>query len=290
MPHDGSTPEQSESDQRMREQLVRLRELIEGASGKAHRSEHARFLEALLGRNICRKLDVYPLPADFLLTVVIPVYNERHTLANVVERVRSTGIPTQIVIVDDASTDGSWDVIEGWRGDADVEVLRHSENMGKGAALRTGFRQVRGDVVIIQDADLEYDPVDYWGLLAPIIHAQADAVFGSRLNGSRQRVLYFWHYVGNRLLTLLSNARTSLNLSDMETGYKAIRREMLERILPGLRENRFGIEPELTAKLARIPGIRIFETPVSYNGRTYAEGKKISWRDGLWALWCILRY
>ncbi len=290
MHHNGSSPERSEADNHLREQVLRLRESIEASSEKVQRSEHAKFLEALLGRHVCRKLDVYPLPEAFLLTVVIPVYNERRTLADVVQRVRATGIPTQIVIVDDASTDGSRELIESWRADADVEVLRHAENMGKGAALRTGFRRARGDVVIIQDADLEYDPMDYWGLLAPIICAQADVVFGSRLNGSRQRVLYFWHYVGNRLLTLLSNARTNLNLSDMETGYKAVRREVLEDILPRLRENRFGIEPELTAKLARLPGIRIFEIPISYNGRTYAEGKKISWRDGLWALWCILKY
>ncbi|GMQ80551.1 MAG: glycosyltransferase family 2 protein [Planctomycetia bacterium] len=247
-------------------------------------------LQHLLGPNLCRQLGIYRLPADFLLSVVVPVYNEVRTLPEVIRRVRSTGIPTQIIVVDDGSTDGSRQLVESWRDEPDVVVQIQPRNEGKGAALRAGFGRAQGNVVVIQDADLEYDPADYWSLIAPLVHDQADVVFGSRMKASRQRVLYFWHYVGNRFLTLLSNIRTNLNLTDMETGSKAFRRETLEQVLPHLREKRFGIEPELTVRMARVPGVRVFEMPISYHGRTYAEGKKISWRDGLRAIWCLLRY
>ena len=222
--------------------------------------------------------------------MVIPVYNEAGTIEEVVRRVRATGIPSEIILVDDGSTDGTRARLEGWRDQNDLVIELRPTNEGKGAALKAGFARARGDVVVVQDADLEYNPADYWKLLQPIVAGHADAVFGSRLQGSSQRVLYFWHYMGNCLLTLLSNIKTNLNLSDMETCYKMFRREVIEQIGPTLREKRFGIEPELTAKIAKIPGVRVFELPISYYGRTYNEGKKIGWRDGLWAVWCALRY
>jgi glycosyltransferase involved in cell wall biosynthesis len=247
-------------------------------------------LEQMLGENACRRLGIYALPPGFRLSVVIPVYNEVDTVAEVVARVRGSGVPCEIVLVDDASTDGTRALLESWQGQPDLKVLFHEQNQGKGAALMTGFRNISGDAVIIQDADLEYDPSEYRYLLQPIIQDGADAVFGSRFAGDNQRVLYFWHYVGNRLLTTLSNCFTNLNLSDMETCYKVFTRETIERIAPTLREKRFGIEPEITAKVASIQDVRIYERPISYSGRTYAEGKKITWRDGLRALWCIVRY
>jgi len=247
-------------------------------------------LEKLLGAAVCRRLGIYRLPAGFLLSVVIPVYNEVRTIDKVLERVRSCGIPCELVIVDDGSTDGTRDRLNAYAGDADVTLVLHPANRGKGAALRTGFMQAKGDVVIVQDADLEYDPADYARLLQPIIEGEADVVFGSRFIGGNHRVLYFWHSAGNKFLTLMSNIFTNLNLTDIETCYKMFRREIIQEIAPTLQEDRFGIEPELTAKLARISGVRIYERPISYSGRTYAQGKKIGWRDGFRALWCILKY
>jgi glycosyltransferase involved in cell wall biosynthesis len=204
--------------------------------------------------------------------------------------VRNCGVRCEIILVDDASTDGTKQLLASWRAADDLRILFHSHNQGKGAALKTGFQHATGDAVIIQDADLEYDPAEYRFLLQPIVEGQADAVFGSRFSGDSQRVLYFWHYVGNRVLTTLSNCFTNLNLTDMETCFKVFRREVIQQIAPQLCEKRFGIEPEITAKVASIAGIRIVERPISYRGRTYAEGKKITWRDGFRALWCILRY
>ncbi len=247
-------------------------------------------LEKLLGAAVCRRLGIYPLPEGFLLSVVIPVFNEVRTIDKVLERVRSCGIPCELVIVDDGSTDGTRERLNSYADDADVTLVLHPANRGKGAALRTGFMQAKGDVVIVQDADLEYDPADYARLLQPIIEGEADVVFGSRFIGDSHRVLYFWHSAGNKFLTLLSNIFTNLNLTDIETCYKMFRREIIQQIAPRLQEDRFGIEPELTAKLARIPGVRIYERPISYSGRTYAQGKKIGWRDGFRALWCILKY
>jgi glycosyltransferase involved in cell wall biosynthesis len=264
----------------------RLAELI-GADSSVDR---VALCEGLLGAAACRQLGIFRIPPGFRLSVVIPVYNEIATLAHLVERVRQCGLPTQIVLVDDGSKDGSRELLEQWRDEPGFTVILQPFNQGKGAALRAGFAAATGDVVAIQDADLEYNPSELPRLAQPIIEGQADVVFGSRFRGDNQRVLYFWHYVGNRVLTLLSNAFTNLNLSDMETCYKLFRRDVIQQLTPRLKENRFGIEPEITAKVAAIPHIRVHERPISYAGRTYAEGKKITWRDGFRALWCILRY
>jgi len=226
------------------------------------------------------------------LSIVIPVYNERSLLPVVLERVRTAGLPEgldrQIVIVDDCSTDGTRQWLEDFdRQGTDATVLFHPHNRGKGAALRTGFAAADGDIVVVQDADLEYDPREFSALLEPILAGRADVVFGTRFLGATHRVLYYWHSVGNWVLTTLSNMLSNVNLTDMECCYKMFRREVLSRIR--LEEDRFGFEPEVTAKVARM-GCRIYEVPVSYAGRTYAEGKKINWRDGFRALWCIAKY
>jgi glycosyltransferase involved in cell wall biosynthesis len=222
------------------------------------------------------------------LSVVIPVYNEAATIANLIDRVRAVPIPKEIIVVDDCSSDGTADVLRGLAAADDLTVMFHPVNRGKGAALRTGFQAARGDVVVVQDADLEYDPQEYPKLLAPIADGRADVVYGSRFSGGEtHRVLYFWHSIGNRVLTLLSNAFTNLNLSDMETCYKMFRREVIQSIQ--LEEDRFGFEPEVTAKIAK-RRCRVYEVGISYSGRTYEEGKKIGWRDGVRAIWCILKY
>jgi glycosyltransferase involved in cell wall biosynthesis len=223
------------------------------------------------------------------LSVVIPVYNEARTIADIIERVDHVAIDKEIIVVDDYSTDGTREALAAVSPHfPNLTVLHHERNMGKGRALRTGFAAARGDYVIVQDADLEYDPDDYGKLLGPLEKDKADAVFGSRfLSTQEHRVLYFWHSVGNKLLTLLSNMTTDLNLTDMETCYKVFRRELIQSIQ--LEEDRFGFEPEVTAKLAKV-GARIYEVGVAYHGRTYAEGKKIGMKDGFRALWCILKY
>ena len=222
------------------------------------------------------------------LSVLIPVYNEATTIEHVVDRVRQIPAATEIIAIDDASGDGSGDVLERLRAAGKVDQLvRHPVNRGKGAAIRSGIAHATGDVVVIQDADLEYDPLDLPTLLGPIKDGRADAVFGSRFQGGPHRVLYFWHAVGNSFLTLLSNMFTNLNLTDMETCYKVIRTDLLKR-LP-LKSNRFGFEVEITARLSQA-GARIWELPISYSGRTYAEGKKITWRDGFAAIFHVIHY
>jgi glycosyltransferase involved in cell wall biosynthesis len=228
-----------------------------------------------------------------LLTIVIPVYNEKETLATIVDRVWAVdltrwGVEKEVVVVDDCSQDGTIEAAEDLAAQGLIRLVRHSVNQGKGAALQSGFRSARGDIILIQDADLEYDPEEYPKLLRPILDGKADVVYGSRfMGGGPHRVLYFWHYLGNRFLTLLSNMFTNLNLTDMETCYKVFREEILRSIT--LKEKRFGFEPEITAKIARTE-CRIYEVGISYNGRTYSEGKKINWKDGVRALWCIVKY
>ncbi|GAM11410.1 undecaprenyl-phosphate mannosyltransferase [Geobacter sp. OR-1] len=224
-----------------------------------------------------------------MLSVIIPVYNERSTIAEIVRRVDEVPVEKELIIVDDCSTDGTADIIRGLAAKySSLNYVRHEVNKGKGAAIRTGIRHVQGDMFIIQDADLEYDPVEYPKLIKPILDGKADVVFGSRfVGGEEHRVLYFWHSLGNRFLTLLSNMFTNLNLTDMETCYKVFRTEIIKGI--SLEQDRFGFEPEVTAKVART-GCRIYEVGISYSGRTYAEGKKIGWKDGVKAIWCIVKY
>jgi glycosyltransferase involved in cell wall biosynthesis len=229
------------------------------------------------------------LPRDrVVVSVVVPAYNERATAEKLLRRVREVPLRTEIIVVDDGSTDGTRDILKQLEGEGLIDrLVFHEKNQGKGAALRTGFQHATGQVAVVQDADLEYDPDELPALLSPILEGRADAVYGSRFLGGPHRVLFFWHSVGNRFLTLLSNMLTDLNLTDMETCYKMIRTDLL-KTLP-LSSQRFGIEPELTARLAQ-SGARIYELPISYHGRSYAEGKKIGWKDGVSAIWAILRF
>lgn len=230
------------------------------------------------------------LPAGFRLSVLMPVYNERKTIREVINRVRAIELPLEIIVVDDGSTDGTREVLRGLAEEqmAQVKFVFHPQNRGKGAAVRTAIEHAQGTVCLIQDADLEYDPREYFQLLEPIVDGRADAVYGSRFaGGGAHRVHLFWHKLGNQLLTTFSNAMTNLNLTDMETCYKVVRTDLLKSL--ALRANRFELEPELTAKLAKARA-RIYEVPISYSGRDYAEGKKIGWRDGVQAVWCIFKY
>lgn len=226
------------------------------------------------------------------LSIVIPVYNEESSVRELVDAVQAVDLAElskEIIIVDDCSTDSTWSILSEINElHSNVFIFAHKKNQGKGAALRTGFEKVTGDFIIIQDADLEYDPSEYPLLLDPLMNDRADVVYGSRfLGGSAHRVVYYWHSVGNRFLTTLSNMFSNINLTDMETCYKAFRKEILEQVV--VRENRFGFEPEITAKVSKLH-CRIYEVGISYHGRTYEEGKKAGWRDGVHAIWCILKY
>ncbi len=258
--------------------------------GGESRNNAVELLEQLLTPAVCKRLGLYRIPDSFLLSVVIPIYNEVHTLRQLVERVREVPVPMELILVDDGSTDGTRDLLEEFHGQPRTTVLLHPQNRGKGAAIRTGFARANGDVVVIQDADLEYDPSEYPLLLLPIVEDEADVVYGSRFSSRSRRVPRYWHSTINRLITLLSNMKTNLKLTDVETCYKLIRRESLQKILPSLREEGFGIEIEMTAKLAKLRGIRFYERPIGYAPRSHEEGKKIGFRDGIRALWCIVKY
>jgi glycosyltransferase involved in cell wall biosynthesis len=253
----------------------------------------AAVLRELLGEAACRQIGIYQIPPGFKLSVVIPVYNEERWLAELVRRVQAVEIPKELILVNDFSNDGTPAILAQLEKQYDnVRVFHQPKNMGKGAALREGFKHCTGDVVIVQDADWEYDPAEYPKLVQPILDGRADVVIGSRFIGESHRVLYYWHSVANKWLTTLSNWFTNLNLTDMETCYKVFKREVIQGIT--LKSNRFGFEPEVTAKIARrrkgkAPW-RIYEVPISYSGRTYEEGKKIRLKDAFQALYCIVRY
>ena len=221
------------------------------------------------------------------LSIVIPIYNEQKTLETLIAKVNAVDYDKEIILVDDFSTDGTREILSVYENKENFKVLYHNRNQGKGAALRTGFSNVGGDIIIIQDADLEYNPSDYGTLLEPILDGRADVVYGSRFLGGPHRVLFFWHSIGNMVLTTLSNMLTNINLTDMETGYKVFTKEVNEK-LP-IKCDRFGFEPEFTAKVAKY-NFRIYEVPISYNGRDYSEGKKITWKDGVAAIWYILKF
>lgn len=266
-----------------------LQVLIERVSADPER--RVELLQKLLGEPACRQVGIYPIPAGFKLSVVIPVYNEERWLGELVRRVQAVPIPKELVLVNDCSTDGTPAILTQLEKTHDnLRVFHQPRNMGKGAALREGFKHCTGDLVIVQDADWEYDPAEYPKLIQPILDGRADVVIGSRFIGESHRVLYYWHSVANKMLTMLSNWFTNLNLTDMEVCYKVFRREVIEQLVPRLKEERFGIEPELAARLARMPGVRICERPIGYAARSYAEGKKIGWRDAISAIAAILYY
>jgi len=276
-----------------------MSDVVEEKSVQPYSAAWLEQLEKTLGKSACEHLGFYAIPDNLLLSVVVPVYNEQESLPLILEKIREVPISKEIILIDDCSEDGTRDLMqemERTQQDAEPDPQNcyvfayHDKNKGKGAALRTGFLRASGDIVIIQDADLEYNPQEYPRLLRPIVQGQADVVYGSRFLGDQaHRVLYYWHYLGNNFLTQLSNCFTNLNLTDMETCYKVFRKEVLQEVAPKLQQDRFGFEPEITARIAR-RRFRIFEMSISYSGRTYEQGKKIGWKDGFKALYCIVRY
>lgn len=246
-------------------------------------------MHALLGASVCRRLAIYPLPTNFCLSVIVPIFNESGTIRSVVERLRATGMPMQIILIDDGSVDGTSETIDQFREDQDVVVIHHATNQGKGAAIRTGVAAARGDVIVIQDADREYDPSDFRSLLQPILAGEADIAYGTRYGHCDRQLSPWWHQAVNNLITLLASVAIGIRLSDVETCYKMAPRKHFEAILDDLCESRFGIEIEVTARWVR-NGLKFTERPIRYRHRWYDEGKKIGWRDGVRALWCIVKY
>ncbi len=270
-----------------------LQPLLEQLSCEDQRAISPRrteLLYALLGEDICRHLGVYRLRPDFRLSVIIPIFNEASTVERVIDCVRKTGLPLDLVLVDDGSTDGTRDVLKQYEESADCTVIYHEKNCGKGAALKSGLAAASGDVIVIQDADMEYDPRDLRLLLQPIVEDVADVVYGSRFIHNDRPVSPLWHQGANQLITFFAMLASGYKFTDVETCYKMFRSELIEDIVPTLREKRFGIEIELTFKLVKKRGIRFYERPIRYTRRSYAQGKKIGWRDGVAALWCIFRY
>lgn len=283
-------PEDDSSSEILRDLVARVAEEIRAENVEGISSDRVELLERLIGRDACRRLGIYALPGDFVLSVVIPVYNEAKTLEKVIARVRETQLPLELICVDDGSNDGTREVLERLADEQDLKAVFHEKNQGKGAALRTGFLEATGDVVVVQDADMEYDPQDLRLLLQPIVENNADVVYGSRFSGPDRAVSPLWHLAANKLITNLFNVLHGHRFTDVETCYKLFRRELIQEIAPGLREKRFGIELEMTARLLKNRDVRFHERPIRYSRRSYAEGKKIGWRDGIWALWCIVRY
>ncbi len=278
------------TDETVDELLKPLIEKLDGRDRAAISPRRTELLLRLLGEDICRQLGVYRLPDGFRLSVVIPVFNEAETVEEVISSVRQTGLPLDIVLVDDGSTDGTRDVLGKFERAEDCTVIYHGENRGKGAALKSGLSAARGDVIVVQDADMEYDPRDFRMLLQPIMEGQADVVYGSRFIHNDRPVSPLWHQGANQVITFLATLASGYKFTDVETCYKMFRSELIQDIVPTLREKRFGIEIELTFKLVKKKGVRFYERPVRYARRSYAEGKKIGWRDGIAALWCIFRY
>lgn len=280
-----STPPEPESAEALLRMLEQLPEQLYPLDGNA-----VRAARRWLGSAVCDRIGVFALPDDFRLTVIIPVFNEVQTVQTIVDRLRKTGLPLEIILVDDGSTDGTRAELKRLESEQRVRVCFHEQNQGKGAAIRTGLEHATGDVIVIQDADLEYNPIDFWWLLQPILQDRADVVYGSRYTQATQAVPPLWHRAVNRFISTLTSWAIGKRFSDVETCYKMMRREVIQPLVGQLQERRFGIEIELTFRLARQARARFFEVPIRYERRTYAEGKKITWRDGFAALWCILKY
>lgn len=282
--------ELSATDQTPDELLETLVEQLSCTDQRAISPRRTELLHRLLGEDVCRQLGVYRLPADFRLSVIIPVFNEARTVEQVIDCVRKTGLPLELVLIDDGSTDGTREVLGRYDEAPDCKVIYHEKNCGKGAALKSGLAAAEGDVIVIQDADMEYDPRDFRLLLQPIMEDQADVVYGSRFIHNDRPVSPLWHQGANQLITFFATLASGYKFTDVETCYKMFRSELIKEIVPSLREKRFGIEIELTFKLVKQRGVRFYERPVRYARRSYEEGKKIGWRDGIAALWCIFRY